>query len=376
MRGLIHLGAVVAVQWLGFGRARAGDYVYYRFGYYKEEDGRIEVSTHSTLFEKQIIESLVAKGEFVYDGISGASPTGKPPLPGSKSVQLAKLQDIRRAGNVEFDWHIGRHTLSPQVAFSKESDYESLGLSLSDAVEFNQKNTTLRLGVARSFDEVQRNGSPFPDAKSKDSTEGLIGVSQLLSPNTVFTADFTYSDTSGYLTDPYKQILFAGWGDPNATDEENRPTHRTRQVLMTTLTQWINPVNASAEISYRFGHDSFGVLSHTTELTWHQRIGEHLILEPAFRYYEQSAADFYHTSVPGFFAGDGVTDRSEYYSADYRLSHLETFTYGLKATVLLGEHVYLDLGYQRYEMRGLDHETAAAAYPKANIFSVGLRLWF
>lgn len=376
LKRTFHFWMVAALYWLDLGRAQAADHVDYRFGFYKEENGRIEVSTHSVLFEKQLVESLAAKGEFVYDGISGASPTGKPPLPGSRSVQLAKLKDIRRAGNVAFDWHIGRQTLSPQLAFSRESDYESLGFSLNDAIEFNQKNTTLRVGVARSLDEVQRNGSPFPKAKNKDSTDGVLGVSQLLSPDTIFTADFTYGRTSGYLTDPYKQILFDGWGDPNATDEENRPDLRTRQVVLLTLTQWIDRLNASAEVSYRFGHDSFKISSHTVELTWHQRLGEHLVLEPALRYYEQSAADFYHTSVPGFFAGDGDLNRSEFYSADYRLSHLKTFTYGLKATVFLGDHLNLDFAYQRYEMFGLDHQTAAAAYPKANIFTVGFRLWF
>lgn len=375
-RNLTCCGMVGLSYCLELGRGWAADHVDYRFGLYREADGRIEVQTHSAYFEKQIVESLAAKGEFVYDAISGASPTGKPPLPGSSTVQLAKLHDIRRAGNVALDWRFGRNTLSPQVAYSKESDYESVGFSLSDAIDFNRKNTTLRFGVARTFDEVQRNGNPFPEPRNKNSTEGVIGISQLLSPNTIFTADFTYGRTAGYLTDPYKQILFTGWGDPNATDEEYRPAERTRQVLLMTLTQWIDPVNASAEFSYRFGHDSFGVYSHTAALTWHQRLGEHLILEPTFRYYEQSAADFYQTSVPGFFAGDGVTTRSEFYSADYRLSHLESFTYGLQATVLLGDHVYLDLGYQRYEMRGLDQQTAVAAYPKANMVTAGLRVWF
>jgi hypothetical protein len=50
--------------------------------------------------------------------------------------------------------------------------------------------------------------------------------------------------------------------------------------------------------------------------------GRHF-LEPHIRYYTQSAADFYHTSLI-----DGQT--YDYASADYRLADLTTTTIGLK----------------------------------------------
>jgi len=34
------------------------------------------------------------------------------------------------------------------------------------------------------------------------------------------------------------------------------------------------------------------------------------------------------------------------------------------------------LGYQRYWMRGLDHQTLQSVYPSANIFTVGLNYRF
>ena len=70
------------------------------------------------------------------------------------------------------------------------STHEGGGISLNDAIEFNQKNTTLRIGASQSFDSVE----PvfFTSAKDKNSTDVLLGVSQLLSAKTIFTADFTY----------------------------------------------------------------------------------------------------------------------------------------------------------------------------------------
>jgi hypothetical protein len=66
----------------------------------------------------------------------------------------------------------------------------------------------------------------------------------------------------------------------------------------------------------------------------------------------------------------------KFYSADYRLSHFESFTYGLRALLIVQDHLNFDVGYQRYDMHGLDGVTSASAYPVANIFTVGLRLWF
>jgi hypothetical protein len=54
-------------------RARGEDHADYRNEFYGEENGRIEINTHSFFFEKRLSESLALKGEADYDGISGAT---------------------------------------------------------------------------------------------------------------------------------------------------------------------------------------------------------------------------------------------------------------------------------------------------------------
>ena len=88
------------------------------------------------------------------------------------------------------------------------------------------------------------------------------------------------------------------------------------------------------------------------------------------RYYRQGAADFYATR----YADAG--NRPDFYSADYRLSEMETVTAGVSVHVRATKNVGFDAGYRRYMMRGLDHETSQSAYPSANIFTVGVRAWF
>ena len=76
-------------------RLRGEDHADYRFNDYSEEGHRIRVQTHSAFCEWAASSSVTLAGEFVYDAISGASPTGAPPPAGSQQVPLAPLEDVR-----------------------------------------------------------------------------------------------------------------------------------------------------------------------------------------------------------------------------------------------------------------------------------------
>ena len=57
-------------------------------------------------------------------------------------------------------------------------------------------------------------------------------------------------------------------------------------------------------------------------------------------------------------------------------SKFESFGYGVELTARVHRHLSVDASYLRYEMAGLDGITSQSAYPSANVFSIGLRLWF
>ncbi len=346
---------------------RAENHVDYRYEYYAEENNRMTIETHSVYFEQKLSDALVAKGEMIYDGISGASPSGFYRFNGQ--VLTSSVHDIRRAGNLALDWKFGPNTLTPGFAYSKENDYESYGISLNDAFEFNDKNTIVQLGASHNFDSVLDSISNSPRTQQdKTSTDIIIGISQLLSPKTILAANFTFGNDSGYLNDPYRVIEYLPpgffFGIPA---DDNRPAHRNKEILLTSLTHFIEPLNASIEGSYRFYHDSYGIYANTLGLTWHQWLGAHLIVEPMFRFYEQNAASFYY---PGIVQGNLT---SQFYSADYRLSEFYSLDYGLQATVIFTDHLRVTGGYHRYQMNGLD-ATPAAMYPTANILTIGLSI--
>lgn len=372
---LFSLSTAVLLQFAFAARSRGEDRALYKFELYQEDSHRIEVATQSALGEVSVTPTLSLKGEFIYDSISGATPVGTPPSAGSSQVPLAELRDLRRAGTFELTQKINRYTITPQLAYSKEHDYESIAVALTQSLDFNNKNTTVTLGVDHDFDRVLPAKSLLRQIEHKDTTDAMVGVTQLLGPKTVLTANFTFGHAEGYLSDPYKGFRFDYYPDPDAYFPENRPKSRDREVAYFALTQFITPANASIEVSYRLHHDTFDVWAHTASLAWFQKIGRHVTLQPIARYYDQTAASFYATHLPGdpSLSLDGIPS---FYSSDYRLSAFHSWTYGLVATLKLHDRVSIDAAYKRYEMIGNDSVTPASAYAKANVFTFGLSLTF
>ena len=135
----------------GYHTASAENQLDYRYEYYNEDNNRMKIETHSIHFEQQIIDSIIAQGDLTYDGISGASPVG---TVFSGNPTLATIKDIRRAESIDLITKFGRNTFTPGFSHSLESDYESYALSLNDAIDFNDKNTTLQFGVSHNFDSA------------------------------------------------------------------------------------------------------------------------------------------------------------------------------------------------------------------------------
>ena len=378
-KGSIVLGFVVGLQALLTQRLRGENHFDYRYDNYQENDDRIAVRTHSAFLELLVNPSITLDSQFVYDGISGATPTGAPPPAGSNKVPLAKMEDVRTAGDLKSSLRWGRNTTTPEFSYSLEDDYESVGFSLNHTIDFNEKNTTLAFGLAYTYDTIMPDFWDG-DKEYKNSGDALVGVTQLLGPNTILTGNFTAGIARGYLSDPYKGFRFADYPDPDTIFPEKRPDERIKTIGHFSLTHFVTPLQGSAELSYRLYHDSYSILSHTVTLSWLQKIGKHIVISPMFRFMDQSEADFYAVQLPGdplLPSDDPAFVRiPKHYSADYRLSALQTFTFGLHGTVKIKDRLSLDVSYQRYEMVGKDNETSASAYPTANIVSAGFRIWF
>ena len=323
--------------------------------------------------------------KFVVDSLSGASangavPTNKVQTFGSPSGQSSytvapnetpldpTFQDTRFAGNVLWEKPTTRQLKALfGASFSSETDYSSLGVSGTLTYDANNKNTTFSLGASYNRDSVSPTGgtpqafTPVPTGATGDGGEGegenegssfgsgntknvsdlMFGITQILSRQTLMQLNYSYGKSSGYLTDPYKLLsVVDSNGDliscsnpavnftcPTAGDlylYEKRPDSRIRQSVYWKINhQFTDDV---AYLSYRYYWDDWGIKSHTVDLHYRYQIGHHTYLQPHLRYYKQTAANFYH-----YFLLNTVNpqDLPDYASADYRLGAMTTKTIGL-----------------------------------------------
>jgi uncharacterized protein DUF3570 len=360
--------------------ARADDSLAYMYENYREEDGRITVVTESS----SVNEDIAAYGHIqlsgTIDAVTGATPTGRPAPPGSDQVPLTEIYSHRKAWNGDYSQQFRNLNIDAAFAESRESDYVSWGWSVTTLTDFNEKNTTLRVGVAGTDDRVAVNFEPA--YLPKHTKDAIIGVTQLLGPTTFATLNVSSGLSTGYLSEPYKiveksiEILPSIYLDESFG--ENSPNTRQRESVYASLNHSFQGVHGAIEGSYRFYADSYGIVAHTLQVTWLQHLGDKVILAPLFRYYTQTAARFYYynldeTSIVPVRIPIGT---APYYTSDFRLSAEDATSYGLKVTWKASGFLHLDASYERYVMQGRDGVTPASAYPTAGISTIGVKfLW-
>ena len=359
--------------------ARAEDGISYKYEDYREAGGRISVQTQSTHLEKNLGTDWRFKAEGVIDAIAGATPSGQPAPAGSDQVALTNLHERRKAWNAEIARQFSRVNLALGAANSRESDYVSTGWSLNTLTDFNQKNTTLLAGIAGTDDDIKVFFQP--QITTKRTNDAILGITQLLDPRTSVTFNLSWSRATGYLADPYKLVLKNVEVLPGIflrrSFGENRPGERNKWTALAAANRAFPEMNGALDASYRFYQDTFGTSAHTLDLTWLQRWGGHLVLSPHLRLYEQSAADFYYyrlddAAVVPF---SGVPRaQGPFYSSDYRLSALRSYTYGLKAIWMATDRLQIDMAVEAYDMRGRDGTTPQSAYCRATIVAGGIKL--
>ena len=359
--------------------AQAESAATYKFQEYREANGRIAVQSQSALIEQTLGTDTRLKITGVIDAISGATPTGQPATTPGGEVPVAEISDRRKAVSAELSRQFSPVNVALGYANSRENDYISNGWSLNTLTDFNEKNTTLLAGIAGTDDDVKVQYQP--KWAKKRTNDLVVGVTQLIDPRTTVSFDVTWGRATGYLSDPYKIVQKRTEVNPgdflNLQFLENRPNERNKWTAVALLNRAYPDWHGAVEASYRFYHDTFGTDASTLEISWFQRIGKNFILKPELRFHDQSSANFYYyqidqTSIVPL--SGPPTARAPFYSSDYRLSALRTFTYGLKAVWTISDHAQMDVAYEQYDMRGRDGVTAASAYPRASIVTLGLKI--
>ena len=353
--------------------------------FYSESNNRVQAIETVSKLSKELDEDNKVFVTLTLDALTGASPNGASPTnivqtftsPSGESAFLTPagqtplddaFKDLRAAISGSWGKTINRQLSSTLgIAFSKETDYQSVGINGMINFYSNLKNTVWQLGTSVSHDVSKPlGGIPIPllfifpenqkrtqkqttKRESKNTIDFNVGVTQILNKTTIAQLSFSYSDVDGYQTDPYKILSFidSGSGSTLFYINEKRPQKRKKKGIFTTLKHHTKN-NHIITPSLRYYTDDWGIDSFTADIKYRIILPNENFIEPNIRYYKQSSANFYHHSLSDI---DGL----EIASADYRLAQFNATTFGVKFGHKFTNKSVFEARFEYYMQNGDDH---------------------
>lgn len=351
------------------------------------EKSRVSAAEGIVGISKHIRGDYLLGLRLTYDGLTGPSPNGaapsssiqtftRPSGSGSYDTQAGKIplddtfKDTRFALDASIGRPIGRMSqVSTGFHFSTEHDYSSLGFSAGLTHDLFQRNTTIGLSSSYSRDAIKPEGGaplgfstmlpPSGDEgenedddhedgidHAKDVFDAVLSINQVVDRKTIVRMNFSFSHSSGYLTDPYKILSVvqdANSTNPGAPDSyiyENRPTGRDKKAIYGEVRRYLG--GNAIELAYRYFWDDWGVTSHTADMFFIWQLKNGHSIQPHVRWYSQDAADFHQYFLV---KGEPLPENA---SADSRLAKFDAVTLGLEYSLPFNDVSRLRLAGEYY----------------------------
>lgn len=304
----------------------------YRYSNYQEDNtknnktfggaaSRYDIKIHQFQLLKPLSDEYVLTVDVQTESLSGASPWFTE-LNSSGEAQLVMSGASIDENRTDVIASLRRYTafgeLGVSVGNSNENDYKSNSFSFDGVYELDNKHTTLNAGLSFSNDKLSPTQGVIPAkvvSETKDTQSLFFGVGQVINKLMVAQFGLSYTQHSGYLTDPYKK-------------NDLRPDKRSMLALSAGARYYFTQFDAALHADYRYYDDDWGVTSHTITASWHHPITDDLEVIPSIRYYSQQSADFF----------SNVADLTQtYYADDFRLSTYSAIDTGIKVKQSFGD---------------------------------------
>jgi len=284
-----------------------------------------------------------------------------------------------------------RNSVSSVNAYiSSEYDYYSVGFGGGYSRLINEKNTEVSLSGKVYFDKwnpqypielrdgffdsrITGSGTNLASAdyrpeftkfdnERRNSYAFSLGLSQILGKK-LQGALFTDAVLQkGLLSTPFQRVYFSDINNffieefQLADDVERLPDSRFKLPLGGRLNYYLSDTFILRSY-YRFYYDDWGVIAHTANLEVPIKIGDVFTLYPNYRFYSQTASDY-------FYEKEEALSTLDFYTSDYDLSGYTAYQYGMgvrykdvftKAKLLSFGLKTIDLRVNRYDRSdGLD----------------------
>lgn len=275
--------------------------------------------------------------------------------------------------------------LSAKVSVSSEYDYFSLGFGGGYTKLFNEKNTELSINANVYIDtwnaiyptelrpfgtngigsfrpsEITGNTNYNPnftefDSEGRNSYSVGLGFSQILHKKLQGSLALDFVQQQGLLSTPFQRVYFSDIADSFidnfqlADDIERLPDSRFKVAVGGRLNWYLNEI-LTVRTFYRYYFDDWGINSHTASVEVPIKIADKFTLYPSYRYYKQTAADY-------FAPANQNLSTVEFYTSDYDLSEYAAnqFGFGVSYTDIFAKtHIWkfglksIDLKFYQYD---------------------------
>lgn len=235
----------------------------------------------------------------------------------SRPISGNAFQDFVKARNeVQGEYERGPAALSYYV--STESDYLGQQIGGRWNRDNEQQTRNLSLGTSWSWDDIQ----PVADDDTqqgpahKSTLHWNAVVTEVVSPVTIVRYGLEYNRVSGLQHNPYRNVYAGG-----TRVSERHPDHRQRRDAFVRVNHAL-PNRSSLKLNYRFYNDDWGIASHEVGTRLSQYLTRGMSVRWEYRWYTQSAADFYRDEYVDPSGVDGFR------SGDYRLNELDSHLFG------------------------------------------------
>lgn len=258
--------------------------------YHRYDGGGMVIDGPSVLVRKNVGPQVSLSGQYYVDSVSAASV--------DVLATASPYVEERTEYTLGVDYLHEDSVMSLGFTNSSENDYEANTVYFSVSQEFFGGMSTVTMGYANGWDDVQRVGNET-FSEEADRRNYQLGLSQVMTRNSLLGVDLEVVTDEGFLQNPYRQNRYLDPNDATAFlyQPERYPETRTSTAIATRALYYL-PYRASIRAEYRYFSDTWGIDAHTFELGYVHGLTDRWTLEGSVRYYTQSAAEFYSDLFP------------------------------------------------------------------------------
>jgi hypothetical protein len=283
------------------------------------DGGGVTAAGPALLIRKKLYDLVSVSGSYYVDAVSNASI--------DVVTTASKYSETRQQVDLGIDYAVRDSLIHVNASSGKEPDYiaQTFGVDVSQEVFGGM--TTVNIGFTEGHDAVGRKGEEgyFDHAKH---WQYRLGVTQILTPRWLASANFEAVADKGFLGSPYRAARVFGAFVP----EEVPRTRSGRAMKFRAkgdISDWFRDgrwgagQRHSMHAEYRYYWDNWGIKAHTVEGGYSRYFGDKWLGDSWLRFNRQSAALFY---------SDNAQVETLYHTRNRQLGTFNSWSLGGRAT--------------------------------------------